>query len=52
VSNPRLGWTEEETETLTELWNRGDLASQIAFGLDRTEQQVIAKAKELGLSND
>lgn len=49
MSNSHLDWTEEETDTWTELWNRADLASQIAFELDRTEQQVIAKAKELGL---
>jgi hypothetical protein len=47
--NSGLDWTDEETEQLTELWNRGDLPSQIALELDRNERQVLTKAKELAL---
>jgi hypothetical protein len=49
MGNSRLDWNREEIGTLIRLWNEGQLAYRIGTAVDRTEEQVLEKAKELGL---
>ncbi|MEO6825062.1 MAG: hypothetical protein ABI167_10150 [Nitrosospira sp.] len=42
-------WEEDDSDELAELWKDETSLSAIAARLDRTEKEVMAKAKELGL---
>ena len=43
-------WDPEEITALRKLWRENEQPHIIAFNLCRTEQEVLAKARELGLA--
>ena len=47
--NSDTRWEEDDCDELAELWKDETSLSAIAARLDRTEKEVMTKAKELGL---
>jgi hypothetical protein len=47
--NSDTRWEEDDSDELVELWKDETSLSAIAGRLDRTEKEIMTKAKELGL---